>query len=143
MNDSGERHAGGCLCGAVRYEVNGPLRGVVNCHCTMCQKLHGAFGAHTKADKGNITILESRGLRWYASSDRARRGFCGECGSSLFWEPVNQPGTGILAGSLDQPAGLRTIGHIFVGEKCKFTEIAGNAPRFEESSAGALDGDEL
>ena len=73
----------------------------------------------------------------------ARRGFCGECGASLFWEPVDQPGTGILAGSLDQPSGLRTIGHIFVGEKADFIEIAGEAPRFAGSSRGALDGDEL
>ena len=72
-----------------------------------------------------------------------RRGFCGTCGSSLFWEPVSQPGTGILAGTLDQPTGLRTIGHIFVAEKCDFTEIAGGAPRFDGSSDGAIDGDIL
>lgn len=143
MSDIQERHGGGCLCGAVRYEVRGPLRDVVNCYCSMCQKLHGGFGPHSKAAKTDIVILEGRGLKWYASSERARRGFCGECGSSLFWEPANQPGTGILAGSLDQPTGLKTIGHIFVGEKADFTEIAGGAPRFEGSSEGALEGDAL
>lgn len=136
-------HTGGCLCGAVRYEVRGPLRDVVNCYCTMCQRLHGACGAHSKAAKSDIAIIEGRGLKWYASSDRARRGFCGECGSSLFWEPVDQPGTGIIAGTLDQPTGLRTIGHIFVGEKCDFTGIADDAPQFAESSDGAIEGDEL
>lgn len=143
MSDIQERHGGGCLCGAVRYEVRGPLRDVVNCYCSMCQKLHGGFGPHSKAAKTDIVLVEDRGLRWYASSERARRGFCCECGSSLFWEPVNQPGTGILAGSLDQPTGLKTIGHIFVGEKADFTEIAGEAPRFEGSSEGALEGDAL
>ncbi len=143
MTDFRESHNGGCLCGAVRYEVRGPLRDVVNCYCTMCQRLHGACGAHSKADKSDIVIIEGRGLKWYASSSRARRGFCGECGSSLFWEPVGQPGTGILAGSLDQPTGLRTIGHIFVGEKCDFTEIDGDAPQFDGSSQGAIEGDEL
>ncbi len=143
MSESEELHRGGCLCGAVRYEVRGPLRGVVNCYCTMCQKLHGACGAHSKADKAAIAVVEGRGLKWYASSARARRGFCGECGSSLFWEPVDQPGTGILAGTLDQPSGLETIGHIFLAEKCDFTEVAGAAPRFEGSSQGALDGDAL
>lgn len=143
MSDVKERHGGGCLCGAVRYEVRGPLRDVVNCYCSLCQKLHGDFGAHAKADKADLAILEDRGLKWYESSARARRGFCGDCGSSLFWEPVDQPGTGILAGSLDQPSGLRVIGHIFVGEKTDFTEIAGDAPQFEGSSEGALEGDEL
>ena len=143
MSEIQERHDGGCLCGAVRYEVRGPLRDVVNCYCSMCQKLHGGSGPHSKAAKTDIVLIEDRGLRWYASSDRARRGFCCECGSSLFWEPVNQLGTGILAGSLDQPTGLKTIGHIFVGEKADFTEIAGEAPRFEGSSEGALEGDAL
>ena len=143
MTDSDQLHRGGCLCGAVRYEVRGRLRDVVNCYCTLCQKLHGACGPHAKADKAAIAIVEGRGLKWYASSARARRGFCGECGSGLFWEPLDQPGTGILAGTLDQPSGLETIGHNFVAEKCDFTEIAGAAPRFEGSSQGALEGDEL
>ena len=143
MSDLPERHTGGCLCGAVRYEVRGPLRDVVNCYCSMCQRLHGGVGPHSKAAKADIAIIEGRGLKWYASSDRARRGFCGTCGSSLFWEPVDQPGTGILAGTLDQPTGLATIGHIFVDEKCDFIEIAGDAPQFDGTSSGAIEGDEL
>lgn len=143
MSELRERHGGGCLCGAVRYEVRGPLRDVVTCYCSMCQKLHGGAGPHSKAAKEDIVLLEDHGLRWYQSSARARRGFCGVCGSGLFWEPVDQPGTGILAGTLDQPTGLKTIGHIFVGEICDFTEIAGAAPQFEGSSEGALEGDEL
>ena len=143
MSDMPEVHSGGCLCGAVLYEVRGPLRDVVNCYCSMCQRLHGGVGPHSKAPKSDIAIIEGRGLKWYASSERARRGFCSECGSGLFWEPVDQPGTAILAGTLDQPSGLRTIGHIFVAEKCDFTEVAGAAPQFDGSSEGAIEGDEL
>ena len=143
MQDRQERHTGGCLCGAVRYEVRGPLRDIVNCYCSMCQRLHGAFGAHSKADRSDIRILEKRGLKWYASSERAERGFCGECGSSLFWKPSAQSGIGILVGTLDAPDGLRTIGHIFVTEKRHFIEIAGDAPQFDGSSDGALEGDAL
>ncbi len=143
MSDIPEVHSGGCLCGAVRYEVRGPLRNVVNCHCSMCQRLHGGVGPHSKAAKADIVIVEDRGLKWYASSERARRGFCSECGSGLFWEPVDRPGTGILAGTLDQPTGLATIGNIFVAEKCDFTGIAGDAPQFAGSSKGALGGDTL
>ena len=138
-----KNQSGGCLCGAVRYEVEGPLRGVVNCYCSMCQRLHGASGAHSKADKSRISIVEGRGLKWFASSDQARRGFCSECGSNLFWEPVDQPGMGIVAGSLDQPTHLATIGHIFVAEKADFVEITGDAPQFAGSSHGKIEGDEL
>jgi len=132
---------GGCLCGAVRYEVRGPLRDVVNCHCSMCQRLHGDFGPHSKARKENITVTKSDGLAWYKSSDIARRGFCQECGSSLFWDPFEQDGTGIVAGTLDAPTGLKTIGHIFVGEKPDFYEITDDLPTFEGSSHGELDDD--
>lgn len=129
---------GGCLCGNVRYEVKGDLRGVVNCHCTMCQKLHGSFGAHTKARKANIRITRDQGLAWYKTSDIAQRGYCRDCGSSLFWEPFDLDATGILAGSLDAMTNLETIGHIFVGEKSDFYEIDDSLPRFDGSSDGEL-----
>ena len=71
-------HKGSCLCGAVRYEVRGPLRDVVDCHCAMCRKTHGHFGAYTAAAKGALAMIETRGLKWYQSSPAARRGFCCE-----------------------------------------------------------------
>lgn len=130
--------SGGCLCGAVRFQVIGPLRDVVNCHCDMCSKLHGGPGAHSKAKKTDLKITESRGLKWYRSSAVAERGFCQECGSSLFWRPDEQDTTGILAGALDQPSKLKTIGHIFVGEKSDFYEIMDDCPQFQYSSNGQI-----
>ncbi len=141
MTDEKNVAFGGCLCGAVRYEINGPLRDVVNCHCSMCQRLHGTFGPHSKALKVNITITKSNGLAWYKTSDVARRGFCQQCGSSLFWEPFGLEATGIIAGSLDGPTGLKTMGHIFVGEKSDFYEITDGLPQFKGSSVGELVGD--
>ena len=138
MTDENKVTTGGCLCGAVRYEVKGPLRDVINCHCSMCQRLHGIFGPHSKARKANITITNDHGLAWYKSSNVAQRGFCRVCGSSLFWKPFELEGTGIVAGSLDGPTGLKTIGHIFVGEKSDFYEIDDDLPQFEESSDGEL-----
>lgn len=141
MTDTDKISTGGCLCGAVRYEVHGPLRDVVNCHCEMCQKQHGGFGPHTKARKANITLTKADGLAWYQTSDVARRGFCRNCGSGLFWEPFDQDGTGILAGTLDGDTGLKIIGHIFVDEKPDFYEITDGLPQFNGSSAGELVGD--
>ncbi len=133
--------SGGCLCGGVKFQVSGPLRDVVYCHCQMCQKLHGGPGAHTKAQNHQITITEGRGLKWYRSSQIAQRGFCGECGSSLFWQPDQQDSTGILAGALEQPSKLKTMGHIFVGEKADFYEINDSCPQFQKSSDGAFPDD--
>ncbi|AWF80270.1 aldehyde-activating protein [Microbulbifer sp. A4B17] len=138
MNSENTIATGGCLCRAVQYEVKGPLRNVVNCHCSMCQKLHGNFGPHTKARKVNIKITKDDGLAWYKTSEIARRGFCRQCGSSLFWEPFNLDATGIIAGSLDGPTGLKTMGHIFTSEKSDFYEIEDKHPQFKGSSNGQL-----
>ena len=77
-----ERLLGGCLCGAIRYELRGPLRPIVNCHCGMCRRFHGHFGAYTSVSTGNLSYHGSREPSWYQSSSRARRGFCPSCGSS-------------------------------------------------------------
>lgn len=141
MTDKKETATGGCLCGAVQYQVRGPMRDVVNCHCSMCQRLHGSFGPHSKAKKTDITITRDTGLAWYKTSNVAQRGFCRECGSSLFWQPFDQDATGIIAGSLDEHTGLKTIGHIFTGEKAGYYEITDGLPQFEGSSGGEFAGD--
>lgn len=135
--------SGGCFCGAVRYEVMGPLRDVVNCHCSQCAKFNGNFGAHSKALKSKIIITKDEDLSWYKISDTARRGFCRECGSGLFWDHIEQDTLGIVAGSLDSPTNLRTIGHIFVEDKSDFYEITDDIQQFKGSSDGKLEGDYL
>ena len=117
---------GGCLCGSVRYEVRGPLRDVLICHCQECRRWHGHFSASTAARRDDLVMLEARGLRWIHSprSDAgARRGFCGECGSSLFWDPPEREAISIAAGTLDGPTGLRVISHWFVSQAGDYYEI--------------------
>ena len=108
------RATGSCLCGAVRYEVVGALRDVVECHCAMCRKTHGHIGAYTATAKDNLRIVEARGLKWYPSSAQARRGFCAECGGTLFFEPLAKDYMAIAAGTLDAPTGLKTVVQIHV-----------------------------
>ena len=65
---------GSCLCGAVKYEVHGPLRNVIACHCEQCRKQTGTYMSATAAKDGDLKIVESRGLKWYRSSEWARFG---------------------------------------------------------------------
>ena len=139
MNDS--IRTGGCQCGAVRYEVSGPLRNIIACHCRECQRLNGSVGAHSRAANDHLSITEQRGLAWYRISDQAQRGFCRECGSPLFWQLDGQDSTGIVAGSLDDSSDLKLIGHIFVSEKSAYCDISDDLPKFEQSSDGKLQGD--
>ena len=77
---------GGCLCGAVRYEIEGPLPSPSACHCTQCRRQHGALGIYTLAPADRYKIKGKRHVAWYESSPGTKRGFCRICGSKLFWE---------------------------------------------------------
>lgn len=114
---------GSCLCGAVRFELRGPLRDVVLCHCAMCRKTHGHIGAYTNAPGQSLRMIEARGLKWYESSSFARRGFCGECGASVFWERIHGDVISVAAGVLDAPTGLTTTLQIFTDDAGDYYEI--------------------
>lgn len=121
-------HEGGCLCGAVRFRTPGPLRPVVACHCSQCRRVTGNFVAATSAPRDGVRIEGE--VTWFASSDRARRGFCGRCGSNLFWDGGGA-NLSIMAGSLDGPTGLRLVGHIFCADRGDWYDIADGLPRAE------------
>jgi hypothetical protein len=129
---------GRCLCGAVRYRVDGGLRDVLICHCEECRRWHGHVSACTAAKREDLVFIEQRGLRWIGSprSDAgARRGFCGECGSSLFWDPPGRPTISIAAGTLDDPTGLRVAAHWYVSQAGDYYELpADGTPRHELSA---------
>ena len=116
---------GSCLCGAVKYEVHGPLRDVVACHCEQCRKQTGTYMSATAAQDADLKVTLSRGLKWYRSSDTARRGFCSECGSVLFWKGDGRDYTAIAAGSIDGKTDLKLAGHIFCDNAGDYYEISG------------------
>ncbi len=120
---SEERHTGSCLCGAVAYEVQGPLREVIGCHCTQCRKQTGHYMAATAAKLDKFRIVKDQGLRWYHSSDMAERGFCQICGSTLFWQGKGRDYVAIAAGTVDGETGQRIAGHIFCGDKGDYYDI--------------------
>lgn len=130
---------GGCLCGAVRYRVTGPLRGVIYCHCSQCRKQTGHFYAATSADDDRLEIQPADELAWYAASDFAERGFCAKCGSALFWKRNDSRVTSILAGSLDEASGLSAEAHIFVADKPDYYQIEDGLPKFAHSNGGAIE----
>ena len=125
---------GGCLCGKVRYEIKGRLRDVVNCHCSKCRRFSGNFGAYTSVKKEQLVLLEDSTLKWYRSikdeTPGVHRGFCSECGSSLFWDPRDQGHIAVAAGSLDEPTGLKTLGHIWLDQAGDYYELNDDLPKF-------------
>ena len=94
---------GSCLCGAIQYRVTAPLRPVIACHCQQCRKTSGHHVAATSAPREAVRI--DGPVTWYRSSDTAQRGFCGTCGSNLFWDGPGE-NLSIFAGTLDGDTGL-------------------------------------
>ena len=120
------RAAGGCLCGRVRYTVRGPLRGILLCHCGQCRRVHSYVGAFSSAARADIDLQGAESIVWFA--ERGRRGFCGICGSSLFFEPAGEARLAISAGTLDQPTGLEVMGHEYVANKADYVRIDDGLP---------------
>jgi hypothetical protein len=94
---------GGCQCGAVRYEITGPLRNPHICHCRMCQKAFGnLFAAFVSAKKSEIRWTRARpGV--FKSSSIVERGFCPSCGTPLFVADTDREDVAVSIGSLDHP----------------------------------------
>lgn len=86
--------SGRCLCGAVSFSMEFPSKWVAHCHCTKCQRTHGAaFVTWVSAVASQVTIHDEEGLlKWHSSSQEAERGFCSRCGSSLFFRSPKWPG---------------------------------------------------
>lgn len=103
---------GGCLCGGVTYEISGELRPIVACHCHQCRKTSGHYVAATQARCDEVTI-RSETLRWFQSSATAERGFCGTCGSNLFWRRFNNDFISIWAGTIDGATGLKMESQLY------------------------------
>jgi hypothetical protein len=125
---------GSCLCGTVVFEITDSTTDIGLCHCSKCRKVSGVAS--------NATLMTSRdGLVWLAGEDRIAKfalpsGWgtwrCAVCGSPV---PKLHPDGGaywVPTGLLDSDPGVRVAGHIFVGSKAPWDEIAGTAPQLIE-----------
>jgi hypothetical protein len=128
------KNTGGCLCGAVRYEIHSELAGIACCHCSKCRNFHGHFAAYTLTTVDDLKFVEERGLKWFRSeadeTPNVYRGFCSECGSSLFWDPRGEDRVAVAAGSLDEPTDLKMLGHSWVSQKGDYYEIDDDLPKY-------------
>lgn len=121
--------SGGCLCGGVRYRVDGRLSDVGACHCSQCRRTTGHYFAAATCKRSDMAFDRDETLAWYESSPGIYRGFCSRCGSSLFWQDSRRDEIDILAGTLDMPTGLVMVDHIFVADKGDYYEITDGLPQ--------------
>ena len=126
---------GSCLCGGVKFVIDGPLRTPLNCHCSMCRKAHAAaFRSRAGVARADFKYLAGEDLvRRYESSPGNWRCFCDRCGTRLWTEfaDPNEP-WGMPLALFDGDPGVRPRLHIMVAYKAPWHEITDDLPQFAE-----------
>ena len=122
---------GSCLCGKVRYRASGPFVDMLHCHCTDCQKCHGAAfltGVGVKHDR--LTIVQGEdSLRTHRAESGTRRSFCGECGTKITINNDSWDAVYIPSGTFDTPIRRKPDLHMFVRSKVPWFEIRDDLPQ--------------
>lgn len=131
--------SGSCLCGTVTYEARGPFSLMVNCHCSICRKHHGAaFATHLAAPLATFRWLSGQdALLNFRSSEKGERSSCKTCGSAL---PVLLQARELVllpAGPLQGEIGITPQAHIFVASKAPWYTITDSLPQHEEYPPGS------
>ncbi|AZZ93950.1 GFA family protein [Hahella sp. KA22] len=124
---------GSCLCGAVQYEVKTFEENVSHCHCSKCRKFHGAAtGTYGVVSMANFTWTAGGDrIAVYRSSEKAERGFCPQCGSSLFFRFLSNPDyIDIALGTLDEEPDQLPKDHIYTASKAKWCVIGDDLPQY-------------
>jgi hypothetical protein len=124
---------GTCLCGTVQYEIAGPFSLMMNCHCSMCRKHHGAsFATFVAAPYAGFRWLAGQdAIAEFQSSEHGRRSFCRRCGSVT---PTLMPDAGLAvapAGNLEGDLGITPQFHAHVGSKARYYTITDSLPQHQ------------
>jgi hypothetical protein len=125
---------GRCLCGAVRYEIAGPLQMMIHCHCSMCRKHHGsAFATFVAAPLSGYKLTSGADhIVGYQSSPNGQRSFCRVCGSAAPSVAKEMDMVFCPAGNLEGDLDMRPTAHYFVGSKAPWHEITDSLPQYVE-----------
>ena len=121
---------GGCLCGAIRYRIDGPPRRATHCHCLPCRGSSGAvFVTWVECQASDFTLLSGSPCR-YESRPQVTRQICGRCGTQLTYQRAYEPEEiDVTACSLDNPEAVLPADHLWCDRTLPWVKIADGLPR--------------
>ena len=130
--------SGECLCGAVRYGIDGNVSSIWLCHCSKCRRSSGsAFHAVAITRRSHFRwVSGEEGIREYRTPSGYTTRFYGTCGSPVPQVLDSGEQVVVLPGALDPGFGKPVVRHIFVGSKAPWWLITDDLPRFEEHAPG-------
>lgn len=114
---------GGCSCGAVRFEVRGPLGKASICHCRMCQKAYGNFFAPLVSVREAFMVWTKAEPRRFQSSNLVKRGFCDHCGTPLTYEAPD--GLALSIAAFDHPEAIEPVIQYGIESKLGYVDHLG------------------
>jgi hypothetical protein len=123
---------GGCLCGAVRFEITAPLLSAGYCHCTRCQRRTGTgSSANGRVPQAGFRLLQGgQQLRSFEPTDGKPKLFCATCGSALFsGDPFSDEQVAVRLGTLDGDPGIRPQHRQFVDSAAPWEPLADDGLR--------------
>jgi len=124
--------AGGCFCGAIRFDIEAPEKYACICYCESCQRSAGAPSVAWATYAKDTFSVQRGALHWHRSSPGVTRGLCGNCGSCISYENEKRPGEiDISLNVLDDPTSPALKAHIWTEDKQPWTVIGDDLPVFE------------
>lgn len=121
--------SGKCLCGAVTFTATANEAHFGACHCTMCRRW--GSGPFLEIECGtNVAFKGEEHIKIYDSSEWGERGFCGECGSNLFYRIKESGSTGVAAGLVDDMSGFTMIAQVCIDDKPPYYSFAEKTKEF-------------
>lgn len=123
--------AGSCLCGAIAFGARLPTKWIAHCHCTRCQRAHGAaFVTWVGMPAGAVTIGAPELLRWHTAESGGSRGSCSRCGSPMFFRSARWPGELHIARALfTAPLDREPQMHGYYDSHVSWVTLADDLPR--------------
>jgi len=128
-------YKGSCLCNAVRFEIHGPIRNIICCHCSECRKAQGtAFATNGNVDIDEFKIVDGEEqLTAYKNSATQTKYFCRQCGSPIMSKNTKHPSkVRVRLGTIESDINEIPEAHIFVGSKANWELIHDELPQYEE-----------